>query len=101
MPDRAILFSYPISVLRREIRLANKALNIIKMSAGGKSKTKTELIDDMLIHKERFHHIKKKYVKGITTGGILTKAELAKRQKARAKLEAKAAKDAAKSSKSK
>tara|TARA_R110002110_G_scaffold402214_1_gene619395 strand:+ start:10 stop:462 length:453 start_codon:yes stop_codon:yes gene_type:complete len=58
MPSREILESHPVSVLREEVGKANKELNVIKVSVNKKRLTKKQLIDEMMKHKDRFHHIK-------------------------------------------
>ena len=58
MPSREILESHPVRVLRAEVAKANKALMIINLSANRKRLTKSQLIDRMMEHKDRFHHIK-------------------------------------------
>tara|TARA_B110000977_G_C10855079_1_gene407364 strand:+ start:22 stop:468 length:447 start_codon:yes stop_codon:yes gene_type:complete len=58
MPSREILESHPVSVLRAEVAKANKELNVIKVSVNKKRLTKKQLIDEMMKHKDRFHHIK-------------------------------------------
>ena len=58
MPSREILESHPVRVLRAEVAKANKALMIINLSSNRKRLTKSQLIDRMMEHKDRFHHIK-------------------------------------------
>lgn len=58
MPSREIFLSHPVRVLRAEVAKANKALMIINLSSNRKRLTKSQLIDRMMEHKDRFHHIK-------------------------------------------
>ena len=58
MPSREIFQSHPVRVLRAEVAKANKALMIINLSSNRKRLTKSQLIDRMMEHKDRFHHIK-------------------------------------------
>lgn len=58
MPSREIFLSHPVRVLRAEVAKANKALMVINLSSNRKRLTKSQLIDRMMEHKDRFHHIK-------------------------------------------
>lgn len=70
MPSREILQSHPVSVLRAEVAKANKVLNVIKVSVNKKRLTKKQLIDVMMKHKDRFHHIKMAVKKNRATGAV-------------------------------
>ena len=56
MPTVEILNSHSVSVLRKEIAKSNDKLGIIKSYSKGMKKA--EIIDLMMKHKDRFHHIK-------------------------------------------
>lgn len=56
MPTVEILNSHPVSVLRKEIAKSNDKLGIIKGYSKGLKKA--GIIDLMMKHKSRFHHIK-------------------------------------------
>tara|TARA_R110001599_G_scaffold311628_1_gene519140 strand:+ start:745 stop:1035 length:291 start_codon:yes stop_codon:yes gene_type:complete len=89
MPTVEILKSHPLAHLRDEVRSSNEKLGVIQ--AYKKGMTKGKLIELMMKHKARFHHIKMyvkplrakakgKEVKKITTpAGIKVDLEKAKK----------------------
>ena len=71
MPTREILASHPLSTLRAEITKSNKKLGAIPLNVtdrGDSGKAyrrvlnKEQLIDLMMKHPKRFHHIKMRVV---------------------------------------
>lgn len=71
MPTREILASHPLSTLRDEITKSNKKLGAIPLNfttvgdSGKKTRrvyNKEQVIDLMMAHPKRFHHIKMRVV---------------------------------------
>ncbi len=92
MPDRILLSTFPLSMLLKEVRRTNKD-QVIKTRKDGVPLEKYDLISEMLKVKSRFSHIKKPFKKGFTINGIMSKQELARLQKARARAAERAKKD--------
>tara|TARA_R110000772_G_scaffold30985_3_gene76796 strand:- start:1858 stop:2238 length:381 start_codon:yes stop_codon:yes gene_type:complete len=82
-------------MLLKEVRRTNKD-QVIKTRKDGVPLEKYDLISEMLKVKSRFSHIKKPFKKGFTISGILSKQELARLQKAKARAAERALKDKAK-----
>ena len=71
MPTREILASHPLATLRKEVSESNKKLGAIPLNVTDKSDSgksfrrvlnKEQLIDLMMKHPKRFHHIKMRVV---------------------------------------
>ena len=58
MPSTEVLNSHTLADLRKEVTKSNKMLGLIPSYSKGM--TKPKLIELMLKHKKRFHHIKMK-----------------------------------------